>query len=185
MQQKNRSGKQKKRFQTRAVVFIVVFIAVVFAAAGYLLLSSESEPRAPVGDGGHGKDIYGEVIFYTPDGEKIVDLLVEVAENEYEQATGLMFREDITESLGMIFVYNEEDMRYFWMKNTPTSLDMIFINAEMEIVHIEKYTEPMSQELYPSKYPAQYIVETVAGYCDQYDIRVGYKIRWIPPENSG
>jgi uncharacterized membrane protein (UPF0127 family) len=42
----------------------------------------------------------------------------------------------------------------------------------------------MSEELYPSKYPAQYVVETVAGFTDQYDIRVGSKISWNPPERN-
>jgi hypothetical protein len=176
---------QNKKTQTRLVIYIAFFIALVFAVAGYLIISSKSDAQVPVSDEDHGKNIYGQVTFHTPGGEKIIDLLVEVAEEEYEQATGLMFREDLTESQGMIFVYDDEDMRYFWMKNTPMSLDMIFINSEMKIIHIEKYTKPMSENLYPSKYPAQYIVETIAGFTDQYDIRVGSRIEWHPPENSG
>jgi uncharacterized membrane protein (UPF0127 family) len=78
----------------------------------------------------------------------------------------------------MIFLYNDEDIRYFWMKNTPKSLDMIFVNAGLRIVHIEKYTKPMSEQLYPSKFPTKYVIETIAGFADQYDIRVGSTVVW-------
>lgn len=156
----------------------VLSLLVLIAAASVIVWYMTQNGKPQQSDGDHGNMDYGQVTFLTPEGKKIITLLVEIAEDEYEQVTGLMFREDVSESQGMIFLYDDEDLRYFWMKNTPKSLDMIFVNSDLEIVNIEKYTTPMSEQLYPSRFPAQYVVETIAGYTDQYDIRVGSRIEW-------
>lgn len=184
MNTKRSKKKSSKKKPWNKIFYTGIIIIICAAIAGFFYVSSNGNETVHAGDADHGNSEYGKVTFFTSDGKKIVDLLVEVAEDEYEQATGLMFREDLSENQGMIFIHEDENLRYFWMKNTPLSLDMIFVDSNMKIVHIEKYTEPMSEELYPSKYPAQYVVETVAGFTDQYDIRVGSKISWNPPERN-
>lgn len=105
-------------------------------------------------------------------------LLVEIAADDYTRAFGLMFRESLPENQGMLFIFKNEELQSFWMKNTPISLDIIFVNENKEIVKVHKYTEPYSTRSYPSIQPAKYVVETVAGYCDRYGISEGYYVNW-------
>ena len=51
---------------------------------------------------------------------------VEVADNDKLRSLGFMGRTDIPEGTGMLFIWNDEAYRNFWMKNTPSSLDIIF-----------------------------------------------------------
>ncbi len=120
----------------------------------------------------------GELSFLNKQGEVVTTILIEIADDAYSRAHGLMFRNNLPSNQGMLFIFEQERPQYFWMKNTPTSLDMIFVNESREIVNIEKYTEPYSMRSYPSIKPAKYVVEVVAGYTDQFNIKTGDKIRW-------
>ncbi len=120
----------------------------------------------------------GRVIFYDDDNRRNVEIVVEIAESDYEQQQGLMFREKLPEGQGMLFIYPDEKERVFWMKNTKISLDMIFINSRYEIVRIQPYTRPLSEKLYPSDKPAQFVVEVPAGFCERYGIKKGQRITW-------
>jgi uncharacterized membrane protein (UPF0127 family) len=64
------------------------------------------------------------------------------------------------------------------MKNTFIALDIIYINADKEIVSIQKYTQPKSTYSLPSEKPAQFVLEVNAGFCDKYNIRPGDKIEF-------
>jgi uncharacterized protein len=60
--------------------------------------------------------------------------LAEIADTPEKQSKGLMFRQKIKDDYGMLFIFAEEDIRSFWMKNTYITLDMIFLNGEQQIV---------------------------------------------------
>jgi len=120
----------------------------------------------------------GLVTFFDDENRQNVKIIVEVAQTNYEQTKGLMFREDIPENQGMLFIYPDEDIRHFWMKNTSVSLDIIFVNAAYKIITIQKETVPYSERLYPSTAPAQFVVEVRSGFTDRYAIREGQRISW-------
>ena len=103
---------------------------------------------------------------------------VEFAEDEADRQMGLMFRDKMEEHQGMLFVFENEEVRSFWMKNTVLPLDIIFINAKSEIVTIHKSTTPYSEGSYASTKPAKYVVEVNAGFTDKYKVSVGNKIAW-------
>ncbi len=89
-----------------------------------------------------------------------------------------MFTEDIPENEGMLFTYDDELQRFFWMKNTSIPLDMIFIDATYRIVKIHKNTKPLSENVYPSGTPAQFVVEVRAGFTEKNQIKTGDRISW-------
>ncbi len=120
----------------------------------------------------------GELQFIGKDGTVKANLLIEIAQDDYSRSKGLMLRRDLAENQGMLFIFEQEGPQAFWMKNTPLSLDMIFVNAKKEIVQIHKYTKPQSTQTYFSGKPAQFVVETVAGFTDRYEIKIGDKITW-------
>jgi hypothetical protein len=89
-----------------------------------------------------------------------------------------MYREKMAENQAMLFVFDGEGPRSFWMKNTILSLDMIFVNGKNEVVTIHKYTTPYSEDSYASTRPAQYVVEVNGGFADKYGIAAGDRIAW-------
>lgn len=99
----------------------------------------------------------------------------EVAQTEMEKREGLMYREDLDEDVGMLFVYESPVPANFWMKNTLIPLDMIFIRPDKTINHIEKNAPPCPPEVvdcpsYTSHELTQYVLEVNAGYAQKHGI---------------
>ena len=70
--------------------------------------------------------------------------IVEVADNDKLRSLGLMGRTDIPEGTGMLFIWNDEAYRNFWMKNTPSSLDIIFFDKNGNFINVHENTIPYS-----------------------------------------
>ncbi len=78
---------------------------------------------------------HGKVLIDTDEGSVIVD--VELAENEQQRQQGLMFRESLDDTAGMLFANFEADSPGgFWMKNTLIPLSIAFIDEDSKIVAI-------------------------------------------------
>ena len=94
------------------------------------------------------------------------DLHVEIARTRKEKTTGLSHRTSLRESRGMLFIFENEGIHSFWMKNMHFPIDIIWINANKRVVHIEHEITP---ETYPQSFassvPAQYVLEVPAGYA--------------------
>lgn len=113
------------------------------------------------------------------DEDTLVTLDIEVADTDSARERGMMQREGFpNERSGMLFPFEEEKEQSFWMANTPLSLDLFFINADSQIVRIKKYAPPNTAKSIPSNAPAQYVLETTAGFADSYGIVEGDRVRW-------
>lgn len=111
--------------------------------------------------------------------EKIYEVQCEIADTMYKQALGLMNRENLDENKGMLFIFNDEKVREFWMKNTLISLDMIFLDKNFKIVSIVENAQSCKTidcEIYSSLYPAKYVVEINGGLSKKYNITRETKI---------
>jgi len=82
------------------------------------------------------------------------------------------------ETSGMLFVFDEAQERSFWMANTPIALDLLYIDADSQIVSVSKYASPNSPDPIESEGPAQYVLETPAGFADSYGVLEGDRVRW-------
>lgn len=102
---------------------------------------------------------------------------VEVAETDAQKARGLMFRERMALNQGMLFLFQAAGERYFWMKNTPLSLDIIFIDDTGRIIRIAEGTTPFSEKTIPSRGPAKYVLELLAGTSRRLGIKPGDQVR--------
>lgn len=98
---------------------------------------------------------------------------LEVARTPATRARGLMGRAPLADDQGMLFVYPQDAPRAFWMKDTPSSLDIIFINAEGEIVSIGAAATPFDETPIPSAAPARYVLELAAGRAEALGLRTG------------
>ncbi len=103
---------------------------------------------------------------------------IEIADNEASRTQGLMYRDSMAEQQGMLFVFQDEEERAFWMKNTILPLDIIYVNAKNQIVTIQKNTVPYSEDSIPSNGPAKYVVEVNAGFCERHRVAAGDHIEW-------
>jgi uncharacterized membrane protein (UPF0127 family) len=103
-------------------------------------------------------------------------LWVQIARSDKEQARGLMFRGYLPWNEGMLFVYDQEKILTFWMKNTPLPLSIAFLDRRGEIVDIQ-LLEPFSPRVHYSAYPAQYALEVNRGWFMKNGIQVGDTIQ--------
>lgn len=110
---------------------------------------------------------------------KNINVVAEIADTPEEQTLGLMYREDLAPNHGMFFVFTDESPRSFWMKNTFIPMDILFFNAEREVVSIVENMQPCagsSAETCPSYHsqaPAMYALEVPAGFVRSHGINVG------------
>lgn len=113
------------------------------------------------------------------DGEQeVASVNVALAVTEDQRNAGLMDVHDMPFDTGMLFLFDDEQPRSFWMANTPLSLDIIFLNSQSEIVRIQANTTPYSDRQVSSGVPARYVLEVNAGFSREYDIREGMRIEW-------
>ncbi|HEY8272701.1 MAG TPA: DUF192 domain-containing protein [Pseudobdellovibrionaceae bacterium] len=108
-------------------------------------------------------------------------ILVEIAKNHTQYERGLMFRKNLPENEGMLFIFDEEEIRYFWMKNTYIDLSIGYFDKKMGLVDIQEMKAPSVLESrppsYPSAKPAMYALEMKKGWFTKNKIKIGQKLR--------
>ena len=104
----------------------------------------------------------------------------EIADSVLSRSKGLMFRDDtLGEKEGMFFVFEREDHHKFWMKNMNFPIDIIWIDENMSVVHIEQNVPPCNDgdcPLYTSSKPAKYVLEVKANFTQQNNIKVDDRV---------
>jgi len=116
---------------------------------------------------------------FVQDRDTLVGLDIEVADTDSARERGMMQRDGFPSApSGMLFPFDEEKTRSFWMANTPLALDLFFISADSQVVRIKKYAQPNTASSISSKAPARYVLETSAGFADSYGIVEGTRVRW-------
>lgn len=113
--------------------------------------------------------------FVHPDGSE-VSFYLELAVRRSEQARGLMFREEMRDDWGMLFIYNRDQSLSFWMRNTLIELDMIFISSAGEVVGIVERAEPLTETPRTVDAPARYVLEVNGGLASERGVVVGSKM---------
>ncbi|MBX7147468.1 DUF192 domain-containing protein [bacterium] len=104
-------------------------------------------------------------------GDKVVS--AEIADTPEAREKGLMFRESLGKFSGMLFVWQEDVHNSFWMKNTPLTLDIIFINSAKQIVHIAPYAKPLSLDYISSPKSYRYVLEVNGGSSHVWGLKEG------------
>ncbi len=132
--------------------------------------ASESETSIPFDKEG--------VLHVLQERDTLVTVDIEIAETDSARTRGLMQRTALPERSGMLFLFPNEQTRGFWMANTPLALDILFANADSQIVSIAKYTTPYSQDNVRSGAPAQFVLEMPAGFADSHGVLEGDRLTW-------
>ena len=99
-------------------------------------------------------------------------VVAEVAATAEERAEGLMYRDEVPDGTGMLFVFEDSRPRSFWMANTYVALDIAYMDPSYRIVDIIAM-EPLVEESYPSDAAAMFGLEVRQGWFEEQGIGVG------------
>lgn len=108
-----------------------------------------------------------------PDGTR---LKLELALTAEEISRGLMFRPSLPDDRGMLFLFDEERVPSFWMKNTIIALDLVFLDSTGRVVDIIDNAQPCAADPCPNyipSAPAQAVIELAAGNASQHGLQAG------------
>lgn len=148
----------------RLFIVSISGIAIIALAMGALVfVTQQRPPHAPAVDLDCGNGT-------------VLRLGVEIADTPGEQKHGLMNRTTLPRDTGMLFVFDDDDRRYFWMENTFIPLDMIFIGRDLRIIDIHENATPLSREIIASSGPCRYVLEINGGLCAASGIGVGDRV---------
>ena len=110
-------------------------------------------------------------------GERLV-FDVYLAQDSEQQRRGLMFVRNMPERTGMLFIYETDDIRSMWMKNTYIPLDMIFARSDGSVSSVIHRAEPHTLVSRASVEPVRYVLELNAGVARRLDIGGRSRIIW-------
>ena len=160
---------------TRAQVLIPIAIAaVIIGIVGVLTIPADSK--------------LAEVKF--PRGTIKIDnkiLDVQIAETDAQKTRGLMFQNELPDDQGMIFVFSQEQVVPIWMLNMQFPLDIIWFDANGNVIHVEKNVPPCKSALETATCTVQnadgkkakYVLEVTAGFTDKFQITENSKMQII------
>ena len=107
---------------------------------------------------------------------KEIAVKAEIASTFEERRNGFMFRQDIPDGTGMLFIFEEEQVLDFWMKNTPHPLSIAYIDRNGKIRDILDMT-PYSLENVTSSTKVLYALEVPQGWFGKVNVRTGDKLK--------
>lgn len=116
-----------------------------------------------------------------------VTLQVQIADTRPLQTRGLMFQQKLPYDQGMLFVFDDQGIRSMWMLNMQFSLDVLWIDSDGKVVHIEKDTQPCKSPLETmactftngNGEEAKYVLEVTSGFADKFGITENSKLEII------
>jgi uncharacterized membrane protein (UPF0127 family) len=112
----------------------------------------------------------------TTSGGTELDVTVEVANTPQARSHGLMFRRSLGDKQGMLFVFSDERIQSFWMKNTLISLDMIFIGSDLRVVGVIHRAEPKSLTPRSVDVASRYVLEVEGGFSERHGVKKGDQV---------
>ncbi len=107
------------------------------------------------------------------------NIRAEVARTPLQTQTGMMFRREMAQHEGMLFVFDALERRCFWMKNTLLPLSIAFIADDGRVINLADM-QPQSEESHCSAEPVRYALEMNQGWFAKRGIKPGFKLKGPP-----
>ncbi len=103
------------------------------------------------------------------------EISAEIADDEEGWEKGLASRSRVGANEGMLFIFDYDEYWAFWMKDMLFPLDIIWLNMEKKIVHIQRNAQPCQEgcDSYVPLVPAKYVIEVNAGFAAKHNLAVG------------
>ena len=152
--------------------------AFTILAAAFLWLSSAAPSAAGANNGAQQLDrlFSRSTLQIATSDAKLHKINIWVADNDARRMRGLMFVEDLADDAGMLFVYPQSQEVGIWMKNTPLSLDILFVKADGRVHRVFENAKPQSLDTIPSDGPVLAVIELKAGSAARLNIRPGAQV---------
>lgn len=150
-----------------AALFAVLFVTPVISVGG---------PEPPVEKSG-GLPGYDQTVVSIGDAR----ILADIADTPEKKSVGLAVRESMGEGEAMLFTFETESRHSFWMYGMKFPIDIIWIDGEKRVVHIEHNLQPCTPLSCPTYRPgedAMYVLETVAGFAQDHGVVKGAKVEF-------
>lgn len=128
-----------------------------------------------------------DITIVFPDKKISKKIRVEIAESPAQHERGLMFRKGLGKDEGMLFIFEEESVLSFWMKNTIIDLSIGYFNKDLKLIDIQEMaaTTIMQTRLpnYPSKGPAKYALEMSSKWFEKNKVQIGSTLKLDSQKN--
>jgi len=144
--------------------------------------SPQSTPRSNVGTGLEETFETDNLVVVNDDGVRH-EFDIYLAQDFEQHRRGLMFVRKLPPTTGMLFVYDGNEQRSMWMKNTYISLDIIYARADGSVSSVIHNTEPLSLRSLASVEPVQYVLELNAGVARRFKIGTRSRLIWNAAES--
>ena len=149
----------------RALVFFAMIGCGNTMSNGAAPLSQDS--RKSDADGAVGA---GPTVLVMPEGQPQSRVRVSLARTDVERQHGLMYVQNLAPDDGMLFLFDEDQVLSFWMKNTLIPLDMIFIRSDMTVAGVVANAEPLTLSPRSVGVPSRYVLEVNGGWAAQHGV---------------
>ena len=108
-------------------------------------------------------------------GEARAAVTVEIAATPSQRQQGLMFREELAEDAGMLFLFLGDNRGGFWMRNTYVALDIAYIGADGRVQEI-RAAKPLDETNLVPAQPYRYVLEVNQGWFERHGMGVGAQV---------
>ncbi|WP_158598446.1 DUF192 domain-containing protein [Notoacmeibacter ruber] len=161
--------RQHKRFSFDLLSMVLAFAIIL---GGVLALTGSGAARSDLPVAGEPMVLSTDPVPVTVDGREDIAIMVEIATTPAEAAAGLMYRKEMEDDHGMLFVFDRSSKRSFWMRNTLMPLDIIFVGEDGKVDSIRR-GKPLDETPLGSDGTAKFVLELKAGQAEEFGITKG------------
>ena len=124
-------------------------------------------------------------VVLTSPGREPVRVVVELAKTAEQRRRGLMYRQNLGADAGMLFLFEEDEIHGFWMKNTLIPLDMIFIRKDGTVAGVVENAEPKTLKSRSIDQPSRHVLEVNGGFARAHGIGEGTRVSYEHVDMTG
>jgi uncharacterized membrane protein (UPF0127 family) len=147
-------------------------------ALGYLLCSCKPNHKEEMKSQDWSFENEASLYLINQSQDTLKQLQIKLADTDYSIQLGMMYRDELTENQGMLFVFEEAIPRFFYMKNTKVPLDIIYITTDKRVDSYSLNAQPKDETLLKSKGAAKYVLEVKAGMTEKWGLKEGDLAGW-------
>ncbi len=105
----------------------------------------------------------------------------DIARSPRQRARGMMYRPQVGPDEAMLFIFDDDQERSFFMRNTCASLDLIWVDKDFGVIGVAAEAVPFDDTQLISPGPARFVLELAGGRAAQIGLQVGDRLRFIHP----
>ena len=112
-----------------------------------------------------------------------VHLVADLAITGEQRTKGLAVKDSLAENESMLFYFPKANEYAFWMKDMKFPIDIIWLDTDRKVIHVEHSLDPCDSDacpLYKPEGKTQYVLETVAGFAKKYNVTEGTIVEFDP-----